>query len=80
MALSTLSSSPGRLELIFASALLIALTQELVDSSTHVSMTLLNPTSLPPTVIETSVVALLSAEIWPLRTVLVVAPAQATDV
>jgi hypothetical protein len=43
-------------------------------------MTLLNPTSFPPTVIDTSVVALLSAESWLAMTELVVAPEQATEV
>ena len=57
----------------------MALTQLLVESSTHVSITLEKPTSLPPTVIETSVVVLLSADSWLLIT-LVVAPEQATKV
>jgi hypothetical protein len=37
-----------------------------------------NPTSLPPTVIDTSVVWLLRADSWLDMTLLVVAPAQAT--
>ena len=41
---------------------------------------LANPTSLPPMVMDTSVVALLSAESWLLMTVLVVAPEQAAEV
>jgi len=65
--------------LISLSATAIALTQVLVEWSTQVSITLLKPTSLPPTVIETRVVALLSAESWPLMTELVVAPEQAAE-
>ena len=42
-------------------------------------MTGLKPTSLPPTVSETSVVLALSAESWLLITELVVAPLQACD-
>ncbi len=40
----------------------MALTQVLVVCSTQVSITLEKPTSLPPTVIDTSVVALLRAD------------------
>ena len=76
IAASTLSSSPGRSALISLSALSTALTHELVGSRTQVSITELKPTSLPPTVIDTSVVALLSADNWLLITELVVAPSQ----
>jgi hypothetical protein len=58
---------------------LIALTHVLVGKTTQVSMTLLKPTSFPPTVMDTSVVLPLSADSWLLMTVLVVAPEQATD-
>jgi hypothetical protein len=58
---------------------LIALTHVLVEKTTQVSMTLLKPTSFPPTVMDTSVVLALSADSWLLMTVLVVAPEQATD-
>jgi hypothetical protein len=43
-------------------------------------MTPLNPTSLPPMVIETRLVAELSEETWPESTSEVVAPEQATKV
>src|ERR1700683_3785247 len=59
-----------------ASALWTALTQLLVDSSTQVSITPENPTSLPPTVIDTSVVELLRAPSCVEITLLVVAPEQ----
>src|SRR5215475_9833892 len=75
---STRSMLPGRMVLIWFSAVLTALTQLLVDSSTQVSITFSKPTSLPPTVIDTSVVWLLRADSWPEMTLLVVAPAQAT--
>jgi hypothetical protein len=64
---------------IFDSAVSMALTQVLVSDNTHVSITLAKPTSLPPTVIDTSVVTLLSADSWPVITDVVVAPAHATN-
>ena len=79
MPASTAFSSPGSAEATCASSALIALTQLLVPCSTHVSMVELKPTSLPPTVIDTSVVDGFSAASWLEITELVVAPAQATD-
>ena len=73
MALRTESSSPGSCEAIRASAWFTALTQLLVGSSTQVSITDVKPTSLPPTVMDTSVVAGLSADSCELSTVAVVA-------
>jgi hypothetical protein len=58
---------------------LTALTHELVDESTQVSITFWKPASLPPIVMLTSVVPVLSAATWPLMTSDVVAPAQATE-
>lgn len=48
--------------------------------STQSCMTSANPTSFPPAVTLTSEVDVLSAPSWPLETVLVVAPEQATKV
>jgi hypothetical protein len=79
MSVSTLSSSAGSCPVILASAASIALTQVLVEDSTHVSITLEKPTSLPPTVMDTSVVCALSADSWPLITEAVVAPEHATN-
>src|ERR1700733_5198045 len=56
-----------------------ALTHELVDLRTQVSMTLEKPASLPPIVMLTSVVLALSADTWLPRTSAVVAPEQATE-
>ena len=78
MALSTESISAGNWLLILASAASMPLTQPLVGASTQVSMTLENPTSLPPTVIDTRVVAVPSADSWLLMTDAVVAPEHAT--
>jgi hypothetical protein len=50
------------------------------ECSTHVSITSLNPASLPPTVMLTSVVAELSAPSCPDATVAVVAPEHAANV
>jgi hypothetical protein len=62
-----------------ASAVATAFTHELVEESTQVSMTLEKPASLPPMVMETSVVLALSADTWLLSTSAVVAPEQATE-
>ncbi len=70
--------SAGSCAVICDSAASMALTQVLVKCSTQVSITLKKPTSLPPTVIDTSVVAVLSADSWLPVTELVVAPEQAT--
>ncbi len=79
MSLSTVLSSPGSWALISASSASMVATQLLVELSTHVSMVELKPTSLPPMVIDTSVVDVLSADSWLAMTVPVVAPEQATD-
>jgi hypothetical protein len=76
MSLKVVSSSPGRVVLAWFSALCTALTQDEVDSSTQVAITLANPTSLPPMVIVTKVLLALSPPSWPLMTSLVVAPEQ----
>jgi hypothetical protein len=62
-----------------ATAAETAFRHELVDLSTHVSMTLEKPASLPPIVMLTSVVLALSADTWLLSTSAVVAPAQASE-
>ena len=64
---------------MMVSAFETALTHELVDWSTQVSMVLEKPASLPPMVRLTRVVLALSADTWPLITSAVVAPAQATE-
>jgi len=57
----------------------MALTHVLVGDRTQVSITLEKPTSLPPTVIDTSVVCVVRAASWPLITDAVVAPEHATN-
>ena len=49
------------------------------DASRHVATTGTKPMSLPPTVIVASVVDRSSGPSWPPRTVVVVAPEQATN-
>src|ERR1700742_3548921 len=72
-------SRAGNVFLIDDSATATAFSQLLRSSKTQVSITWVNPTSLPPTVMLTSVVRALSADNWLARTVAVVAPAQATE-
>src|SRR5260370_5322226 len=79
MSLNSVLRLPGRALLACASALLIALAQSLSEPSTQVSITLEKPTSLPPMMIDTRVVAPLRAEIWLLMTSEVGAPEQATN-
>src|SRR5947209_3257724 len=79
MSLNRVLRLPGSWLLAWASALLIAFTQELSEPSTQVSITLEKPTSLPPMTTDTRLVELLRAEIWLLITSLVVAPEQATN-
>src|SRR5262245_22395032 len=79
MPLNVVSSSPGSEALAKFSACWTAATQALVPCSAQVSMMLENPTSLPPIVMLTSVVAAESADSWLLLTVVVVAPEQATE-
>src|SRR5215831_10613480 len=78
MSPNSVLSAPGSWLLACASAWLTALTQVLVEPSTQVIITLEKPTSLPPIVMDTSVVAGDSAESWLLITSVVVAPEQAT--
>jgi hypothetical protein len=80
MPASTWSSLAGSAAAISPSAVCTALAQLLAGDSTQVSITLLNPTSLPPTVMDTSVVAVLSADSWVLITEAVVAPEQVSAV
>ena len=79
MARSRRSSRPGRTLRTDDSAVVTAFTQALFSWNTHVSSTWLKPTSLPPMVMLTSVVRALRADSWLVRTVAVVAPAQATE-
>ena len=79
IAASNSFSSPGSTARILASATATAFTQKLVGRITQVAITGTNPTSLPPIVIETSVVTLLSAESWPLSTEPIVASAHASE-
>ena len=71
---------PGSVLFAYDSAEETALSHELVDSSTHVSIIEVKPTSFPPMVRLTNVVAELSAASWLLMTSLVVAPEQAAKV
>ncbi|BFO20216.1 hypothetical protein SHKM778_66040 [Streptomyces sp. KM77-8] len=68
---------PGSVESTYAFAVLIRERQELSDWSTQVVMTSANPASLPPTLIETSPVAVESGPSCPERTSPVRAPEQA---
>jgi hypothetical protein len=58
----------------------MACRQSWADWMMQVSITSLKPTSLPPAVTETSVVAGLSADSWWVRMPRVVAPEQAANV
>src|SRR5215472_9767360 len=79
MACRVLASLAGNWVVAKFLAAATALTHELVDLSTQVSITLEKPASLPPIVMLTSVVPALSADTWPLITSEVVAPAHATE-
>src|ERR1700744_1977042 len=74
------SSRPGSVPVAYFSPAATALSQELVDLSTQVSIIEEKPTSLPPMVMLTSVVAPLSDDSWLLMTSLVRAPEQAAKV
>ena len=80
MSASVVSSWPGSVLFAYFSAAETALSQELVEFRTQVSMIEEKPTSLPPIVMLTSVVDALSDESWLLMTSLVVAPEQAANV
>src|SRR6202012_382120 len=79
MARRVWSSRAGSLCLTEDSAVATARSQLLFGWSTQVSITLAKPASLPPIVMLTSVVRSLRADSWLVRTVAVVAPAQATE-
>src|ERR1700733_1719468 len=72
-------SWPGSTDRISASAAVTTCTQKPVGRITQVDITGPKPTSLPPIVIETSVVALFSAESWLRSTEPIVAPEHASD-
>src|SRR5689334_8752240 len=80
MSASVVLSWPGSVLFAYDSAEETALSQELVDPSTHVSIIDEKPTSFPPMVMLTRVVEELSDESWLLMTSLVVAPEQAAKV
>lgn len=73
------SSFPGRELCICETAVLTRLTQFAWLCSTQVCMTSAKPTSFPPAVTLTSVVDEARAPSWPLDTLVVVAPEQATN-
>lgn len=73
-------SWPGSVLFAYDSAAETALSHELVDPSTHVSIIEGKPTSLPPMEMLTRVVEELSEDSWLLMTSLVVAPEQAAKV
>jgi hypothetical protein len=70
---------PGSVVCTWEIAVFTRFTQVASLCSTQVCMTSTNPTSLPPAVTLTSVVDELSALSWPLDTLVVVAPEQATN-
>src|ERR1700722_1519507 len=80
MSPSVVVSSPGSVPVAYFSPAATALSQELVDLSTQVSMIEEKPTSLPPMVMLTRVVAALSDDSWLLMTSPVRAPEQAANV
>src|ERR1700760_4780550 len=80
MSASSVSRLPGSVVTAYCSALATALSQELVDPSTQVSMIETKPTSSPPAVRLTSVVAGLREDSWLLITSAVVALEQAANV
>lgn len=80
MSASIVLSWPGNVLLAYCSAAETALSQELVDSRTQVSIIEEKPASLPPIVMLTRVVDALSDDSWLLMTSLVVAPEHAANV